>query len=132
MEFPIITAQAAVVLALLQTFLMMRTGLFRAKTKIGVGDGGNDDMMRRMRAHGNLAENSSLVLILIALNEFAGSSTAILFPVAITFVVLRFSHAAGISKTTGPNPFRVVGALGTAAMTVTLVVLLAKNISWAM
>ncbi len=132
MEFPIITAEAAIVLALLQALLMMRTGFYRAKTSIGMGDAGNEDLLKRIRAHGNLAENSALVLILLGLNELAGLSASILFPIAAVFVLLRLGHAFALSKTTGAHPFRFAGALGTAAVIVILAALLALNLPWGM
>ncbi len=41
---------------------------------VGSGDGGNEALIRRMRAHANYGENAPIVLILLALLELAGGS----------------------------------------------------------
>ncbi len=74
--FPAITAATAVLLAVLQMFLMLHVARGRGKYKTGLGDGGHDGLIRRIRIHGNLAENAPLFLILLALVETSGQPGA--------------------------------------------------------
>ena len=61
--------------ALLNLWLSIRVGRVRTKEKVFVGDGGNELVTRRMRAHSNFVENTAFVLILLALVELGlGSS----------------------------------------------------------
>lgn len=125
---PIITAATAICLAILQVILMLRTGFARGSMRIGLGDGGNEALLRRIRAHGNLAENAALVLVLLLLAEVLGASRQMLGAVATAFVLFRLGHAVAITQTSGPHPLRLLGALGTAATVIGLAVLIALRL----
>ena len=58
--------------ALLQVFLTALVILRRAHTGVDFLDGGDQRLLRRMRAHGNLAETAPLALLLMALLEYGG------------------------------------------------------------
>src|SRR3546814_17173829 len=51
--------------ALLNIWLAMRVSRTRRQEEVWVGDGGNERVIRRMRAHSNFIENTALVLILL-------------------------------------------------------------------
>ena len=91
-----ITLSAAAAAALINFWLGMRIAQIRAKEGISIGDGGNELLTRRMRAQLNFAENTPLVLILIALVELAGRGGQWLNLVAIVFLVGRVLHAIGM------------------------------------
>ena len=57
---------AAAAAAIINFWLAMRIGQLRTREKISIGDGGNDLLARRMRAQLNFAENTPIVLVLIA------------------------------------------------------------------
>src|SRR3546814_3299217 len=61
--------------ALLNLWLALRVGRVRTKEKVFIGDGGNDLLTRRMRAHSNFVENTAFVLILLALVELGFGSS---------------------------------------------------------
>ena len=67
-----ITLTIAGAAAILHVWLSLRVSRLRRPLKIGVGDGGNEALLRRMRAHGNFAENMPIFLILLGLLELAG------------------------------------------------------------
>lgn len=113
---PLVTAATAASLAVLQTVLMLRVGFTRLGTQIGMGDGGNETLLKRMRAHGNLAENAALFLVLLLLAEMGGAPAIVLGPIGGAFVLLRAGHAVALSRTTGGHPLRFFGALGTALL----------------
>ncbi len=91
-----ITLSAAAAAALINFWLGMRIAQIRTKEKISIGDGGNELLTRRMRAQLNFAENTPLVLILIALVELAGRGGLWLNIVAAVFLVGRVLHAIGM------------------------------------
>lgn len=113
MTLPLITAITASVLAIMQAFLMVTVGNRRRATSISFGDGGDADMLRLMRRHGNFIENAPMILILLALLEILGAPSAGIMTIAILFVVTRVSHAIALSSADSPLVFRVLGALGT-------------------
>ena len=59
---------------LLNPVLMFRIGLVRQKSKISLGDGGDDELLTRIRTHGNFTEVAPLALIgLFAIAMLSGS-----------------------------------------------------------
>ena len=127
--FPFITAATAIALAVLQMFLMLYTARGRGKYKAGLGDGGSDPLLRRIRMHGNLTENAPLFLILLLLAETSGQWAGSVPIFAGAFVLVRLSHAIGLSMSAGPSLFRFVGVVGTLACVLGLCALLAISLS---
>jgi uncharacterized membrane protein YecN with MAPEG domain len=127
-HLPLATAAAAAALALLQTGLMMHVGFGRLRTATGLGDGGDEGLLRRIRMHGNLAENGALFLVLLGLAEISGDWGMAVPAIAAAFVICRLAHAFGLSRGSGPNPFRFVGAMGTATVMIALAALLAVSV----
>ena len=113
MTLPIIAALAAAFLAVMQVILMVTVGNRRRTSAIPFGDGGDADMLRITRRHGNFIENAPMFLILLSLLEILGGSQSIVLGLAAIFIVTRISHAIALSSATSPIAFRAVGALGT-------------------
>ena len=103
-----ITLTIAAAAAILHIWLSLRVSRLRRPLKIGFGDGGNETLLRRMRAHGNYAENMPIFLILLALLELAGGDRMILWAAAIAFILARLLHAFGMDRP-GANWMRVSG-----------------------
>jgi uncharacterized protein len=103
-----ITLTIAGAAAILHIWLSVRVSRLRRPLKIGVGDGGNEILLRRMRAHGNYAENMPIFLILVGLLELAGGNRNILWATAIAFILARLLHAFGMDRP-GGNWMRVTG-----------------------
>ena len=82
--------------ALLNLWLSVRVGRVRTKEKVFIGDGGNDLLTRRMRAHSNFVENTAFVLILLALVELGAGSSMWLWGVGALYLVGRILHALGM------------------------------------
>lgn len=91
-----ITMTIGAAAALLNVWLMVRCGQARGKTAVSVGDGGNEFMARRMRAHANFVESAPFVLILIGALELAGSMTDRLWSVGIIYIIARIAHMFGM------------------------------------
>jgi uncharacterized membrane protein YecN with MAPEG domain len=82
--------------ALLNLWLAMRVGRVRMSEKVSIGDGGKDNLIRRMRAHSNYVENTPFVLILLALVELAYGPSPWLWGAGVLYLVARILHAFGM------------------------------------
>lgn len=109
-----ITLTLAGVAALINIWLMMRVGRIRTSEKISVGDGGNEKLIRRMRAHANYGESLPIVLILIGVIELASGSAIWLWVVGGIYMLGRVAHGVGMDG----------GKFGTGRMVGTVLTLL--------
>ncbi len=109
MNLPI-TLTIAGAAALLHIWLSLRVSLLRRPLKIAIGDGGNEILARRMRAHANFAENVPIMLILLLVLELVTGGSVWLWAGAILFVLARIAHAFGMDRP-GANPLRVGGVV---------------------
>lgn len=113
-----ITPVYAAIHILLAVALMYLVVHHRLGKRVSVGDGGHDDLVRAIRAHGNLAENAPFVLLLMALVEWNGLPTWQLHVIGGVFTLARLSHAYGlINATLAP---RSLGALTTSIVMMVL------------
>jgi uncharacterized membrane protein YecN with MAPEG domain len=103
-----ITLTIAGAAAILNIWLAMRVGRLRRALKVNVGDGGDERVLRRMRAHANFAENMPIALILIALIELATGGGLLLWGAGILFVLARIAHPFGMDRP-GANAPRGIG-----------------------
>ena len=74
-----------------------------------LGDGGREDVARRVRAHGNFAEYTALVLVLIGFAELAGSPGWLLHLMGLCLLIGRLLHGYALAFTTHFPLWRVVG-----------------------
>lgn len=94
---------------ILAPILMYRVGQVRLGKKINLGDGGDDLMISRIRAHGNFTENAPLALIgLIGLAMLSAHPIA-LHVFGATFFIGRIFHAMGMAGSFGQG--RLIGTL---------------------
>lgn len=122
-----ITAISAAILGVLNVMLALKVVGIRRTEKISVGDGGNEALLRAMRAQANLLEYAPLALILLGCAEINGAPRLLIGVVAIAFVAGRIMHPAGIRDKTSPFKARV---LATQLSLVSLLVLCAINVLW--
>lgn len=99
--------------ALINIWLMMRVGRVRTQEKISVGDGGNERLLRRMRAHSNYIESAPFVLILLFLTESALGSSMWLWAAGFLYLLGRIAHSFGMD---GLSWARMIGTLTTMVM----------------
>jgi uncharacterized membrane protein YecN with MAPEG domain len=99
MTFEPIIALYAAILGLLAAYLTMRVILTRVRTGIESGDGGSEDMMRVLRAHGNFVEQAPMALILVAAGEAAGARDIVVHVLGIALVVARVASAIALNRT---------------------------------
>lgn len=110
------TLALAAAAAITNIWLSIRIGALRQKHKVSVGDGGNEAIQRRMRAQLNFAENTFLVLVLVAAIELSGYGSWWLPLVAFAYAVGRILHGLGMD----------VGTLQWGRMVGTLVTMLTQ------
>lgn len=108
-----ITMLYAGLCAILVVLLGLRVVQFRFRHKIGLGDGGNPDLMRRVRAHANAIENLPLALLLLGGMELNGYPAALVHGFGATLFVSRTAHAWGLSHSSGTSRGRFLGTLFT-------------------
>src|SRR5215831_14995674 len=105
-----ITLATAGALGLIGLILALRVSLGRGTHQVFMGDGGNPDMIVRIRTHANFVEYVPLMLVLLGLLEFGGANRTALMVGAAVLVAARISHAIGMG---GPMALRVGGAMAT-------------------
>jgi len=90
----------------------LRVGLYRVKNNISIGDGQDDELIKRNRGQGNFIETVPLAVMLILLMELLGASSTWLHALGVLLVGGRLLHYLGI---TGLGPFicRPIGMFST-------------------
>lgn len=122
-----VTLSLAAACAAINIWLGLRL-VGRRLAGISVGDGGDDGVLRDMRAHANFTEYAPFVLVLVGAIELSGGSPAGLWIASALFVLARVAHPFGM-RLSGRNPFRAGGALLTWAVLAALAVW-AAGLAW--
>lgn len=94
----------------------------RRQTGIAMGDGGDEDMLRRIRGHANFAEYVPLCLILIGLAEYQGATGWLIHALGGGLLVARLLHGYALAFTPDFTFGRFHGTL------ITFIVLLASSL----
>ncbi|MEH6660652.1 MAG: MAPEG family protein [Parasphingorhabdus sp.] len=122
MTIPIIASVAGAVLVILQAILMILVGMHRIRNRINLGTGDDPVLERKIRRHGNLAENAALFIVVLALAEMTVVPNNVVAIIAIIFIIGRILHAIALSTVAGSQgaktgkifqAFRAIGALTT-------------------
>jgi len=106
-----ITLIASSFLGLLLIYLSYNVSKERLRTKTDLGDGGHPELIRAIRAQGNLVEYAPIGLILLGLLETVHTQKEVVLTLAVAFVVGRYMHGLTFGKMTGKNPFRFWGTV---------------------
>ena len=106
-----VTLTIAAGATLVNLWLMIRCGQARTKGGVSIGDGGDEFLIRRMRAHANFVESAPFVLALIIGLELTGGTNNWLWGLGILYIVGRLAHGLGMDG----------GALGKGRMVGTLI-----------
>ena len=116
-----ITLLYAALCTLLVLALAGRVIAYRLRHRIGLGDGGQPDLQRRIRTHANAVEYLPLALLLLGGMELNGYPDALIHAFGGTLLLSRLLHAWGLSRFAGVSPGRFAGA----ALTLVLMVAMA-------
>lgn len=104
-----ITGLYAALAALLVMWLTIRVVLRRRDARVGIGDGGDHELHKRIRAHANAVENLPLGLILLLLVELNQTQPLLVHGFGIALILGRVLHAWGLSKSSSTSPGRMFG-----------------------
>jgi hypothetical protein len=111
MTVPFIVPFYAGIFALIFFFLTMRVAMRRGQTHIVLGTGGDVELERRVRAHGNFIEYVPLAIILLGFMEAQRNSMYLLHALCILLLIGRICHAIAISRTGSEGPLRGLGMM---------------------
>lgn len=95
--------------ALLLLVLALRISLIRRSAHVGIGDGGNHELVKRIRAHANATEYLPIALLLLLLLDLGQTPPLWLHVFGVVLIVGRVLHAIGLSRTSGESLGRMLG-----------------------
>ena len=98
---PTITLLFASLHVLLMLVLLARISRHRHGRKIGLGDGGDAVLNRKIRVHGNFVEHAPIALLLLGLLELCGLQAVWLWTFGSALLLGRTMHAIGLSGSGG-------------------------------
>lgn len=105
-----VTGFYAGILGLWLAFLLLRVVGLRRKYRVGLGDGGQNELTRAVRIHGNFTETVPFVLILMAAMEMnAVAPLWVVHGFGVALVLSRILHWHGVSRSAGTTFGRVAG-----------------------
>lgn len=104
-----VTPLYALPVALIYLVLWFRVSSVRSALNVSFGDGGNAMLLQRIRQHGNCAEWSAFVLILMILAEGMGTPGMWLHISGVLLLIGRIAHPFGLKAQTAGHPLRYVG-----------------------
>ncbi len=111
-----ITAIYVGIHGLLVLFLSIAVVRQRRKTKTPIGDGGSEDLVKTVRAHGNHVEHVPLALLMIGVLESMKAAAILLHTLGILLTIARVLHAVGLASSLNSSPGRFLGTVGTWVM----------------
>ena len=104
-----VTPLYALPVAAITLILWFRVSAMRAKTGVSFGDGGNQELLHRIRQHGNCLEWSSFVLILMILAEGMNAPDFYLHISGALLLIGRIAHPFGLKAGNAAHPLRYAG-----------------------
>ncbi|MGB1560605.1 MAG: MAPEG family protein [Sinimarinibacterium flocculans] len=117
-----ITPLYAGLLAIL--FLALSLRVVQKRSNVSLGDGGDPELLRRIRGHGNFTEYVPLILLMMAMLEVGGATPAwLLHLLGATLVVARVLHGIALSYTAKWKFGRFYGTLVTFILLLVLALL---------
>lgn len=99
----------AFAVSIVYSVLWFRVTAFRGANGISVGDGAKPALLLRIRQHGNCAEWSSFLLILMILAEGMGTPALYLHIAGALLLIGRIAHPFGLKEDNAGHLLRYVG-----------------------
>lgn len=106
---PQITLLFIALFVLISVPMSISVGLRRVETGVMLLHGDDEDLLRRMRAHGNFTEYVPLALLGLAGVELVDAPAWLVFACGGTLLAARLIHYAGL-RTSPDNVGRLIGA----------------------
>ena len=118
MQMPI-TLMYASFLAIFALVLSFKAGSARGQSGLSVlfGEPVNMELAQKVRVHQNFLEYVPIFLILFAAIEAGGGSSMFLYVVGDLMIIARIAHAIGLKHDNMAHKGRLIGAGGTALLT---------------
>lgn len=123
-----ITPMYALPVAVIYMALWMRVTSKRGALAQSIGDGGNMDLLLRIRQHGNCAEWSCFLLILMMLSEGMNTPAHYLHIGGALLLIGRVAHPFGLKKDNAAHVLRYVGNGSNMLATLTLMIGMSLNL----
>ena len=95
---PKITLLFASLHVLLMLALLVPISRHRHARKVGLGDGGDPLLLRKIRVHANFVEHAPFALLVLALLELCGLPAAATWGFGGALLLGRVLHAVGLSR----------------------------------
>ena len=108
---------------LLLMFLAWRVVQLRRLHKIGIGDGGNVDLLQRVRVHANAVEYMPMLFLLLGGMELNGYPQWLIHLLGAAIFISRCAHAWGLSHSKGVSAGRMSGMLMTFLLMLSMAVM---------
>jgi hypothetical protein len=81
----------------------------RRGEKVGIGDGNNRELAKRIRVHGNFCETAPLLAAILILLPLLGAKEWLIHAIGLPAFTGRIMHAIGLGRTAGSSFGRVGG-----------------------
>lgn len=104
-----VTPLYALPVAAIYLILWFRVSAMRSAQGVSFGDDGNALLLQRIRQHGNCAEWSAFVVILMILAEGMGAPALYLHISGALLLIGRIAHPFGLKADNAGHPLRYVG-----------------------
>lgn len=113
------------VLIVLGLVLTFRVVFVRRSARVSLGDGDHPELRKRIRAHGNFAEQAPWIALALIVLPFLGAREWMVHLVGVSGITGRIVHAIAVSSGDRLMRFRVLGMmLTTLALTAAAATLL--------
>lgn len=122
-----ITTLYAGLLAILYLILTAYVIRGRYQHLVGLGDGGNPELARRIRMHGNFAEFVPFALLLLFMLDYGRTQPLIVHCLGIMLMVGRLAHVWGLCTSESASAGRMIGMILTLVMIGVCAILLLWN-----
>ena len=107
-----VTSFVAAISAIMLLITAIDTIRTRLRLKVAFGDGGDTKLIAAQRAHGNLAEYSPIVILLLGLLEMAHVHHLALMAIGAVFLAGRVAHVFGMYAVHVPGAAPVPRQIG--------------------
>ncbi|AXK71521.1 MAPEG family protein [Lysobacter sp. TY2-98] len=120
---PVVTLLVAGVLGLMLIALAWPIVMLRRGRKVGLGDGGDALLQRRIRVHSNFVEYVPFAMLVLALLEISGLDRTWVAALGGLLLIGRLLHVIGLSRSSGYSFGRFWGTFLTWSMIIAASVL---------
>ncbi|HEY3917541.1 MAG TPA: MAPEG family protein [Stellaceae bacterium] len=109
MNVPFVVPFYAGIFVLIYVALTVRVIALRNSRRVSLGSGGDPQLERAIRVHGNFIEYVPLALILLGFLELQHGSRYLLHLLCLLLLVGRLAHIAALTRENTVNPLRGLG-----------------------